>query len=136
MTETEKKEPAAPIVVEAPATPAPAPQIVPTPIVIQDKDEPARSTRDVLLIIAAIGAVVVNVVAVAGGVYMNAKIEAAKEQSKAQATNADEKLDVIHEQTNSNLTGVNDRLDKAYTKIESLEKLLSEEESENKEKDP
>lgn len=84
-----------------------------------------RSVQELLILIAAIGVVVVNVVTVYTSAQTMGKVEAAKEQAARSATEADEKLDVIHEQTNSNLTGVNDRLEKAYTKIEALEKLLS-----------
>lgn len=123
MTESEPKK-ESPVLVEAPAPPP----VQPTAPAVVVEAESARSTRDVLLIIGAIGAVVGNVVVLAGGIYFNAKIEASKEQAAQVAVDADKKLDVIHEQTNSNLTGVNERLERAYTKIETLEKLLKTEE--------
>lgn len=87
-----------------------------------------RSTADLVVLITVISAAVLSITA-SGGVIVSGWINAARLESQVISASAksDEKLDIIHEQTNSNLTGVNERLEKAYNKIEALEKLLSAE---------
>lgn len=97
---------------------------------------PPRTTTELLLIIAAIGLIVVQVATVYTSAETLRQIEAAKFEAARAADGADKKLDVIHEQTNSNLTGVNERLERAYTKIEALEKLLTKKDIDPKENAP
>jgi 5-bromo-4-chloroindolyl phosphate hydrolysis protein len=95
---------------------------------------PPRTTTEWLVIIAAIGVVLVNVV---NAYHTNSKVDAARDQARETAILTEEtadstgkKLDEIHELTNSNLSSVNKQLEQANARIEKLEQLLL------KEKDP
>lgn len=130
MTEPEAKPEAAPVQ----PTPVPPVPVPPPTIVVKDDDEPSRSTRDILLIISAIGIVISNIIVLYRSEQTNTKVDSVKEHAVRSTEASDKKLDGIHELANANLTKANDsladvnkQLQDANGRIGKLEQLLIEE---------